>query len=511
MDWHTRASNFVETWKKRDYEPDIPDEAPPRLEELGKVPSYRRVAVAILKNDIELLGVQPTRSIWYDVLKKIELKSKRMKEYKLKNVYEATSERIKIIFDDFEKVYVSFSGGKDSGVCLNLCIDYIRKNRPGRKLGVLIMDNECNFTHSLKFMHSILDKNRDILEIFWCCLPITLPCTVSSYSMDWQCWNRQEEYKWVAPMPKDDYVVNFDNKPFDFFRENMLDKEFYDGFGNWYSQGKSCACIIGIRCDESLNRFRAIANTKKETYKGYCWTKSKYVENEKVFNAYPLYDWKVEDIWTANARFGWDYNELYNVFYMAGLTIAQMRVASPFMSESKSSLNLYRIIDPHVWQTLCARVNGANFIATYGKQLNYSSFKLPEGHTWKSFVKFLLATLPKEVSENFKTRFIQSFKYWGRVGRGLEDKTIEELEAAGVPFKINGLTHHGAQTKKRVVIQSYPDHLDMLSCHNSEVASWKRFAITILKNDHTCKYMGLAPTKEQAERQREIQKKYSQI
>jgi predicted phosphoadenosine phosphosulfate sulfurtransferase len=188
-----------------------------------------------------------------------------------------------------------------------------------------------------------------------------------------------------------------------------------------------------------------------------------------------------------------------------------MRVASPFMSESKSSLNLYRIIDPHVWATLCARVNGANFVATYGKQLNYNSFKLPEGHTWKSFVKFLLDTLPKKSAVNFKQRFIQSIKYWGRVGRGLPQKTINELSESNVYFKLNGFTAHGRKDKARVVIQSLPDHLDFLSCHNSDVASWKRFAITILKNDHTCKYLGLSPTKEQMERMKYIKNKYRKI
>jgi predicted phosphoadenosine phosphosulfate sulfurtransferase len=181
------------------------------------------------------------------------------------------------------------------------------------------------------------------------------------------------------------------------------------------------------------------------------------------------------------------------------------------MSESKSSLNLYRVIEPHTWATLCARVHGANFIAHYGKQLTYKSFKLPEGHTWKSFVKFLLSTLPDEVAENFKMRFIQSLKYWGRVGRGLPEKTIKELKQNNIAFKENGKTAHGKKDKTRVVIQSFPDHLDMISTHNSEVASWKRFAITILKNDHTCKYMGLAPTKEQAIRQKQIELKYKNI
>lgn len=424
------------------------------------------------------------------------------------NVYEASNERIDFIFKNFKRIYVSFSGGKDSGVMLNLVLDYMRRNGITEKVGVMILDNEANYTHSLEFMHKILTDNLDLLDVYWCCLPITLPCTVSSYAIEWQCWGLRDKQRWIRPMPKQAYVVNTENCPFDFFKEDMQYFEFWDKFGDWYAQGEECACLIGIRTHESLNRWRAIMNENKEMKGGHMWTKK---NTNYVYNCYPIYDWKTEDIWTGNAKFEWEYNELYDVFYKAGLSIHQMRVASPFMSESKSSLNLYRVIDPSVWATLCARVQGANFIATYGKQLNYHSFKLPPNHTWKSFVKFLLDTLPKEVAENFKRRFIQSLRYWGRTGRGLPDKTIKELEKAGIDFTTNGETVHGNKDKTRVVIKSFPDHLDMLSCHNSDVASWKRFAITILKNDHTCKYLGLAPTKEQAVRQREIMEKYKNI
>lgn len=431
-----------------------------------------------------------------------------MKKYnKDLNVYDASIERLDFIFNNFERKYISFSGGKDSGVMLNLVLDYMRNNNITEKIGLMVMDNEANYNLSLEFMHRIIQDNLDLLDVYWCCLPITLPCTVSSYLTEWQCWGVEDEDNWIKPMSKENYIVNFDNHEMDFFEENMDYAEFWDKFGDWYAQGKSCACLIGIRTDESLNRYRAIMNEKKVMLKGEIWTKK---NTKLVYNCYPIYDWKTEDIWIGNYEFEWDYNKLYDVFWKAGMTIAQMRVASPFMSESKSSLNLYRVIDPHIWTRLCGRVQGANFVATYGKQLSYKSFKLPEGHTWKSFTKFLLDTLPSVSGENFKSRFAQSIKYWWRVGRGLSNDIIEDLKTNGIPYKLGGKTRHGNQDKWCVRMLP-PDHLDMLRTNNAEVTSWKRFAVTILKNDHTCKYLGLAPTKEQAVRQRQIQKKYKNI
>lgn len=431
---------------------------------------------------------------------------------KQKNVFDAAYERIDFIWNNFERVYLSFSGGKDSGVMLNLTIKYMKDNPKiinGRKLGIQIMDNEANYDESINFMHSIIKNNIDYLDVYWCCLPITLPCTVSAYHIDWQCWGERDKGKWVRPMYDEDYIVNITNHPFgDNFVEDMNYDHFWDMFAEWYSQGKSCANMIGIRTQESLNRFRAIINDRKITAQGMKWTKK---NTKNVFNVYPIYDWKTEDVWIANDKYDWEYNTLYDIFYKAGIPLHSMRVASPFMSEAKSSLGLYRVINPHIWARLCARVQGANFTATYGKQLDYKSIKLPKGHTWKSFVKFLLDTLPMESSENFKLRFTQSIKYWARVGRGLRDDVIEQLSDVGVNYKINGTTPHGSKKLKRVRVITPPDHVDGLTGEHSSVTSWKRFAITILKNDHTCKYMGLQPTHEQAKRQRAIMEKYKTI
>lgn len=433
--------------------------------------------------------------------------SKRV--YKEKNVYEASVDRLDFVFDNFERIYISFSGGKDSGILLNLVVDYMRERGLKTKIGVQILDNEANYESSLSFMHGILKDNLDLLDVYWCCMPVTLPCTVSSYEVDWQCWGENDKERWIRDMPDEEYIVNIDNHPFgDLFVENMHYDRFWDMFAEWYSQGKPTANLIGIRTQESLNRFRAILNDAKETKGGEMWTKK---NTDNVWNCYPIYDWKTRDVWIANAKFDWEYNRLYDTFYMAGVPVEKMRVASPFMSESKSSLNLYRVIDGGTWAKLCARVSGANFVATYGKQLNYRTFTLPEGHTWKSFVKFLLDTLPEETARNFRSRFAQSIKYWGRVGRGLPDEIIQQLSDAGIDFRINGETPHGGNSLARVAIRHPPDHVDSLKGNHSSVTSWKRFALTILKNDHTCKYMGLAPTLEQQKRQAAIQKKYSSI
>ena len=263
------------------------------------------------------------------------------------NVFDAAYARMDFIFRNFERVYLSLSGGKDSGVMMNLALKYMRENPDvvkGRKLGIQIMDNEANYDESIEFMHRMIQANRDMLDVYWCCMPITLPCTVSAYHIDWQCWGERDKERWIRPMPEYDYIVNMSNHPFgDKFIEDMSYDHFWDMFAEWYSQGKSCANMIGIRTQESLNRFRALMNERKQTLDGKMWTKK---NTEHTYNVYPIYDWRTDDVWIANAKYEWDYNKLYDIFYKAGIPINSMRVASPFMSEAKASLSMYRVINP---------------------------------------------------------------------------------------------------------------------------------------------------------------------
>lgn len=135
-------------------------------------------------------------------------------------------------------------------------------------------------------------------------------------------------------------------------------------------------------------------------YKTYNWTTE---ISKNIYNAYPIHDWQVEDIWVANAKFNWSYNKIYDLFYHAGLTVHDMRVASPFNDAATESLKLYRVIEPALWSKLVGRVNGANFTAIYGgtSAMAWKEIKLPKNHTWKSYLEFLLTTLPSYTRERY--------------------------------------------------------------------------------------------------------------
>jgi predicted phosphoadenosine phosphosulfate sulfurtransferase len=76
---------YILEWESRCYFNGIPDEAPHELEIRNKVPSYRKICIAILKNDYALktLGFTPKKSKYYDAYKKIEIEN-RQKNKQLK-------------------------------------------------------------------------------------------------------------------------------------------------------------------------------------------------------------------------------------------------------------------------------------------------------------------------------------------------------------------------------------------------------------------------------------------
>lgn len=435
-----------------------------------------------------------------------------VREYIQQNVYEALQERLRFIFEEFDNVYVSFSGGKDSGLLLNLVMDYRRKYFPWKTIGIFHQDFEAQYTVTTEYVERTFEHYKDEAELYWVCLPMATRTAVSSYEMYWYPWDDTKKELWVRKMPDKDYVIHMGRNPMITYRYRMPQEDLAKQFGRWYriSHGKKrTVCLLGMRADESLQRYSGFLN-KKYGYKDQCWISRQFKE---VWCASPMYDWSTEDVWHANSLFHYDYNRLYDLYYMAGLKISQMRVASPFNDYSKDSLNLYRVLDPEIWVKLVGRVRGANFASIYGKTraMGYRNVTLPEGHTWKSYTMFLLDTLPARLRNNYVKKFNTSIEFWHKTGGGLDEETIQELEEHGYQIRRNGVSNYTLNKKSRVIfLGKIPDQTDDIRS-SKDIPSWKRMCYCILKNDHTCRFMGFGMTRQQQRRIDEIRRRYKSV
>ena len=422
-----------------------------------------------------------------------------------KNVYELIQERLAVIFKEFDNIYISFSGGKDSGVLLNLCIDYIRRNHLKRRIGVFHMDYEIQYTMTIDYVDRVLESNKDILEIYRVCVPFRVTTCTSMFQNYWRPWDESQRESWVREMPKDAMTIN----DFPFYNRRMWDYDFQIDFSRWLHQQKTpqrTCCLVDIRTQESYNRWRTIYRNVQERYKEYEWS-TKIDEN--IYNLYPMYDWKTEDIWVANGRFHWDYNHLYDLYYQAGLSLNRQRVASPFISEAIESLALYKVIDPNTWGRMISRVNGVGFAGLYGNThaAGRKSIHLPEGYTWKSFMEFLLSTLPEQTRKRYQAKLETSIKFWKEKGGVLSDGVIQKLKERNIPIQVGDSSNY--KTDKKPVRMDYLDDIDIEEFR--EIPTYKRMCICILRNDHTCKYMGFALNKEETELKNKAMEKYHHI
>ncbi len=433
------------------------------------------------------------------------------KNYQDISVYQAVQQRLHYLFQEFENIFVSFSGGKDSGVLLNLLLDYKRKHYPNRRIGVFHQDFEAQYTMTTEYITKTFQSLEGECDLYWVCLPMATRTALSSYEMYWYPWDDRKKESWVRPRPDYPYVITIEH-PFRHYHYRMHQEDLAKQFGRYYKEehgnGKT-VCLLGTRADESMQRYSGFVN-KKYGYQGQCWISKLFKD---VWSASPLYDWSNQDVWVANCQFQYEYNHLYDLYYKAGLKIDQMRVASPFNDYSKDSLNLYRIIDPEIWTKLVGRVRGANFGCIYGrtKAMGYRNVTLPAGHTWKSYTHFLLDTLPIKLRNNYVKKFNSSIKFWHDTGGGLEEDVIQELIDHGYHIRRNGISNYTLMKNSRIIfVGPIPDDTDDIKT-TKDIPSWKRMCYCILKNDHICRFMGFSMTKQERLRTEKIKEKYGEM
>jgi predicted phosphoadenosine phosphosulfate sulfurtransferase len=411
------------------------------------------------------------------------------------NVYEAARRRYERLFTDFDRVLVAFSGGKDSGVALNLAYEVATELGAVDRLAFYYQDYEAGFQQTHDYVARVFERFRDV-ESYWLCLPYSAACSASMFQTRWTPWNPDERDVWVRDMPADPAVVNMDNAPFE-FEAGTSGFDTRVMFGDWFARKNGrTAIVVGIRADESLSR-RAVVTSQRRVnmWEGLRWTR---VLSDVAVNVYPIIDWTVGDIWAANSRFGWDYNQLYDTFYLAGLTPHQMRVASPFHHSGQAGLKLFKAIDPDSWGRMVARVNGANFTAIYGgtAAMGWRTITKPAHFTWREYAEFLIETLPVETRERLVNHLERLAREWREVGYGRNPGVIAEMDRLGLAVERTG-EHDPRNTKpgfyERVkILGEFPDESEVAMFR--KLPSWKGVCLAILKNDYALQSLGLGRT-----------------
>jgi len=372
------------------------------------------------------------------------------------DVLMAARARISKVFDDFPRIYLSFSGGKDSAVMMHLVMHEAQVR--SRKIGVLFVDLEAQYKLTIDHIAEMFNLYSKWIEPYWVALPLNLRNAVSQYEPQWMCWEPGREADWVRQPP---FMAITEETHFPFFRRRMEFEEFVPAFGKWYSKGKLCACFVGIRSDESLNRYRTIAG-KKSTFEGLQWTTWC---GDTLYNAYPIYDWRTEDIWTFNGKFKAPYNRLYDRMHQAGLTIAQARICQPYGDDQRKGLWLFHIIEPETWGRIVNRVSGANQGALYvqesGNILGQRTISKPDGITWREYAERLLGSMPPTAAEHYKDKIAVFLKWY---------------QVRGYP---NGIPDAGSPTDR-------------------DTPSWTRICKAMLRNDYWCKGLSFSQHKTEA-------------
>ena len=162
-----------------------------------------------------------------------------------KDVLTASFERFDYIFKNFDNYYFSISGGKDSGVMLQLAA--IKARELNVKFSILYVDFEAQYKATIDYVYELIEEISDVLdECYWIALPISLRNAVSVIQPKWICWDINEKNKWVRDMPDNKYVINEKNYPkeWKWFKKGMEFEQFILYFANWFNKmhGGITAC-----------------------------------------------------------------------------------------------------------------------------------------------------------------------------------------------------------------------------------------------------------------------------
>jgi predicted phosphoadenosine phosphosulfate sulfurtransferase len=308
------------------------------------------------------------------------------RKFQDQTVYDTALERISYIYNAFDHVFVSFSGGKDSTACLNLTIQ-VAAGLGKLPVRVVFFDEECIPDQTVEYVERI--ARRPDVNLEWYCAPSEQRNACSVAMPNWYPWAPEDRHKWVRELPPR-ALLNYPVKP-----PRRIPLSDVPQFVSPPSLG-SVGMIMGIRTQESLTRYRSIVQ-KPDGNLAYISSDDNAAWIRKV---YPIYDWTTEDVWLAPLLHGWDYNRAYDVMDQAGVSMVDQRCSPAFGEQPLRKLWCFPICWPKLWGRMCDRVPGAATALRYANTELYGKGAYSKGTelTWADRTRTALLEWPPETA-----------------------------------------------------------------------------------------------------------------
>ncbi len=309
-----------------------------------------------------------------------------------KNVLDAARQRVSFIFDTFEEIHVSISGGKDSTVLAHLVLQ--EAQRRNRRVSVFFLDEEVVYQATIDMVEYIMERMAPGYVIpLWLQMEFNLTNATSLTETQFVPWEAGKHKVWLRP--KKSYAIKF--APWDRSKETVGDKAkgfgFYDVFANFERCYQGAAFLVGLRGVESPNRWRTVSK-HPATIGGQrvYWATAK----GDNWSMYPLYDWNHHDIWKYIYDNGLPYHRIYDFYMRKGYPINEQRVSSLIHERSFKALVDLPEFEPRTYDKLLKRAKGIALAQETAKSAKlFRARKLPKNFkAWRAYRDFLIATHP---------------------------------------------------------------------------------------------------------------------
>ena len=279
------------------------------------------------------------------------------------NVVEAARERVSFIFDQFENIHVSISGGKDSTVLTHLVLEEAK--RRDRRVGIFFLDEEVVYQSTIDMIEYMMEEMApDHVIPLWLQIEFNLTNATSLTETQFIPWEAGKHEYWLRP--KKSYSIKF--PPWDRETAVIADKNkgfgFYDVFVNFERCYTNTAFLVGLRGTESPNRWRTVSKNPASIGGQPVYWATKKGEN---FSMYPLYDWNFHDVWKYIFDHGLRYHKIYDYQFKKGYNIQEMRISSLIHEKSFKALVDLPEFEPKTYNKILKRAKGIGLAQETGK------------------------------------------------------------------------------------------------------------------------------------------------